>query len=49
VNIICSGMLERHPELQIVSVESGAGWVPFVLEALEYEMRENAAADFAKM
>jgi predicted TIM-barrel fold metal-dependent hydrolase len=49
VNIICSGMLERHPTLQIVSVESGAGWVPFVLEALEYEMRENAAADFAKM
>ena len=38
VNIICSGMLERHPTLQIVSVESGAGWVLFVLEALEYEM-----------
>jgi predicted TIM-barrel fold metal-dependent hydrolase len=49
VNIICSGMLERHPALQIVSVESGAGWVPFVLEALEYEMHENAAADFARM
>ena len=25
VNIICSGMLERHPDLKIVSVESGAG------------------------
>ena len=48
VNIICSGMLERHPTLQIVSVESGAGWVPFVLEALEYEMAENAPADFAR-
>jgi predicted TIM-barrel fold metal-dependent hydrolase len=42
VNIICSGMLDRHPELKIVSVESGAGWVPFILEALEYEMAENA-------
>jgi predicted TIM-barrel fold metal-dependent hydrolase len=42
VNIICSGMLERHPELKIVSVESGAGWVPFILEALDYEMAENA-------
>jgi len=42
VNIICSGMLERHPELKIVSVESGAGWVPFILEALDYEMSENA-------
>lgn len=42
VNIICSGMLERHPRLKIVSVESGAGWVPFILEALDYEMAENA-------
>jgi predicted TIM-barrel fold metal-dependent hydrolase len=42
VNIICSGMLDRYPDLKIVSVESGAGWVPFILEALEYEMEENA-------
>jgi predicted TIM-barrel fold metal-dependent hydrolase len=42
VNIICSGMLDRYPDLKIVSVESGAGWVPFILEALEYEMHENA-------
>jgi predicted TIM-barrel fold metal-dependent hydrolase len=42
VNIICSGMLDRFPELKIVSVESGAGWVPFICEALEYEMEENA-------
>jgi uncharacterized protein len=41
-NIICSGMLDRFPELKIVSVESGAGWVPFILEALDYEMAENA-------
>ncbi len=49
VNIICSGMLERHPELKIVSVESGAGWVPFILEALDYELKENAPKDRAKM
>ena len=42
VNIICSGMLERFPELKVVSVESGAGWIPFILEALDYEMAENA-------
>jgi predicted TIM-barrel fold metal-dependent hydrolase len=42
VNIICSGMLERFPELKIVSVESGTGWIPFILEALDYEMAENA-------
>jgi predicted TIM-barrel fold metal-dependent hydrolase len=42
VNIICSGVLERFPELKIVSVESGSGWIPFILEALDYEMAENA-------
>ena len=42
VNIICSGVLDRFPDLKVVSVESGAGWVPFILEALEYEMEENA-------
>lgn len=42
VNILSAGMLERYPDLKIVSVESGAGWVPFILEALDYEMAENA-------
>jgi predicted TIM-barrel fold metal-dependent hydrolase len=49
VNIIASGMLERHPELQIVSVESGVGWIPFVMEALYYELAENAPRDLAKL
>src|ERR1019366_1215786 len=42
VNVICSGLLDRFPELKMVSVESGAGWIPFILEALDYEMAENA-------
>jgi predicted TIM-barrel fold metal-dependent hydrolase len=41
-NVILSGMFDRHPDLQMVSVESGCGWVPFILEALDYEMAENA-------
>jgi predicted TIM-barrel fold metal-dependent hydrolase len=49
VNVICSGMLERFPELKIVSVESGAGWIPFILEALDYEMSENAPKDRAAL
>ena len=35
-------MFDRHPDLKIVSVESGVGWIPFILEALDYEMAENA-------
>jgi predicted TIM-barrel fold metal-dependent hydrolase len=42
-NIIYSGMLERHPGLKVVSVESGIGWIPFVLEALDHQANETAA------
>ena len=40
-NLIVSGLLERFPRLNFVSVESGIGWIPFLLEALEYGLREN--------
>ena len=42
VNVICSGLLDRFPDLKMVSVESGCGWIPFILETLDYEMEENA-------
>jgi uncharacterized protein len=42
-------MLDRFPELKIVSVESGTGWIPFILEALDYEMDENAPHAKAEM
>lgn len=41
-NGIASGLFDRHPDLKWVSVESACGWIPFILEALEYEMFENA-------
>ncbi len=39
-NFIVSGLFDRYPELRLVSVESGLGWIPFMLEALEYQMDE---------
>ena len=41
-NIIYSGLLDRYPGLKFVSVESGIGWVPFMLEALDYQLVEIA-------
>jgi uncharacterized protein len=35
-DLLLSGVLPRHPETKFVSVESGIGWVPFVLEAADY-------------
>lgn len=41
-NIIYSGALDRFPKLKFVSVESGIGWIPFLLEALDYQLLEIA-------
>jgi predicted TIM-barrel fold metal-dependent hydrolase len=41
-NIVFSGLLERYPKLKFVSVESGVGWMPFLLETLNYELEEAA-------
>jgi predicted TIM-barrel fold metal-dependent hydrolase len=41
-NIILSGLLDRFPRLKFVSVESGVGWIPFILEALQYQLVEIA-------
>jgi predicted TIM-barrel fold metal-dependent hydrolase len=40
-NLIYSTLLDRYPKLQFVSVESGIGWVPFMLEALDMQYRET--------
>jgi predicted TIM-barrel fold metal-dependent hydrolase len=42
-NLICSGLLDRYEKLTFVSVESGIGWVPFTLEALDKNYREISA------
>ncbi|HXY29052.1 MAG TPA: amidohydrolase family protein [Acidimicrobiales bacterium] len=48
-NVILSGIFDRHPDLKMVSVESGVGWIPFILETLDYEMAENAPRELAAM
>jgi predicted TIM-barrel fold metal-dependent hydrolase len=41
-NLIYSGILDRFKQLKFVSVESGIGWVPFLMEALDYQLEEIA-------
>jgi predicted TIM-barrel fold metal-dependent hydrolase len=43
--MILSGALERHPGLKFVLGESGIGWIPFVLERLDYETENHDRAD----
>jgi len=40
-DLIMSGVLARYPKIKFVSVESGIGWIPFVLEALDYQFTDN--------
>lgn len=35
VDIITSGVLQKYPRLNFALAETGAGWVPFVLESLD--------------
>ncbi|GAC1407810.1 MAG: amidohydrolase family protein [Novosphingobium sp.] len=39
-NWMVSGRLDRHPGLKIGLIESGMGWVPFAVEALEHQFDE---------
>jgi predicted TIM-barrel fold metal-dependent hydrolase len=39
--LIFSGVLERHPNLQFAVAESGIGWIPFVIERMDYTFRRH--------
>ena len=43
--LLLSGIFVRYPEIQFVSVESGIGWIPFMLEALDYQFQGNRVAE----
>ena len=36
MDLVMSGVLPKNPNLKLVSVESGIGWLPFVKEALDH-------------
>jgi predicted TIM-barrel fold metal-dependent hydrolase len=35
--VILSGVCERYPDLKFVSVENGAGWLPFLAESMDWQ------------
>lgn len=48
-NLLYSGILERFPKVKVVSVESGIGWIPFLLETLDYEAQETGSYKNGKL
>lgn len=45
-NLIYGGVLERHPTVQFVSVESGIGWIPFFLQSLDYQQIQSTPGTY---
>jgi predicted TIM-barrel fold metal-dependent hydrolase len=46
-DVLLSGLCIKYPELKIVSVESGFGWLPYLLEALDWQwLNAGGAAEF---
>ena len=46
-NWMVSGRLDQYPKLKIGLIESGMGWVPFAVEALEHQFNEMLASKTA--
>ncbi len=44
VEVITSGLCERFPNLNFVSVESGVGYVPYLLDATDWQWLNSGAA-----
>jgi uncharacterized protein len=44
-DLIMSGVLARYPSIKFVSVESGIGWIPFMLETMDYQFLGNSVAE----
>jgi len=49
INTVYAGIFDRFPKLRMVSVESGVGWIPFMLETMDYELIENAPVQYAAL
>jgi uncharacterized protein len=40
-NLMVSGILDKYPNIKVGLIESGSGWVPFWLEAMEHQLDER--------
>ena len=44
-DLVFGGVCHRFPNLKFVSVESGAGWLPFLIEAMDWQWKNCGVTD----
>ena len=48
-NMVCEGILEKFPDLKIVFLEAGCGWLPYMMDRLDYEYETRGERSFPDM
>jgi predicted TIM-barrel fold metal-dependent hydrolase len=48
-NIVTTGILDRFPKLKFVSVESGMGYLPYLLESLDWHWKAHGAFRYSPL
>lgn len=45
MGVIYGGVLERYPHVRVVLGESGIGWIPYILDRMDYEWDDQFKSD----
>jgi predicted TIM-barrel fold metal-dependent hydrolase len=45
MSMVFAGVLERYPKVRVVLGESGIGWIPYILERMDYEWEDQFKSD----
>jgi predicted TIM-barrel fold metal-dependent hydrolase len=45
-SIICDGVLEKFPRLKLAFLEAGCGWLPYMMDRLDYEYETRGGRSF---
>lgn len=45
VDLVYAGVFARHPRLMVLSVEHGAGWVPYLMQSMDHAFHGIAAGN----
>lgn len=45
MGVVYGGVLERYPQVRVVLGESGIGWIPYILDRMDYEWDDQFKSD----